>query len=122
MMKNQTDMIVAIVAFVLTAGFLLGMWLMKRDTVVLAAPTEVTTTPAAMPAGDVTFANSLPAEGGGTSRGMGGGMGGGMGAGKSAMFGGMMGGPSGGAGMMGPPGGGRMGGKGGPMGRGASSD
>ena len=81
MMKNQTDMIVAIVAFVLTAGSLLGMWLMKRETVVLAAPTEVTVTPAVLPAGDVTVGNSLPG-GGGTAAG------GGFG-GRGSMMGGM---------------------------------
>ena len=112
-MKNQTDLIVAIVAFVLTAGSLLGMWMMKRETVVLAAPTEVTTTPAVLPAGDVSVGNSLPGGGGGSWRhagrfrrcrggmmgGMMGGMGGpGMGPGKM------------GPGMMGP---GTMGGGGG---------
>ncbi len=83
-MKNQTDLIVIIVAGVFTLGAGLGMWLMKRDPVALTAPTPVTTTAAPLPAGDVTFANSLP--GGGGSSGLAGARGGGGGP-----MGGMMG-------------------------------
>jgi len=91
-MKNQTDMIVIIVAGVFTAGAGLGMWFMKREPIVPAVPTTVPTTAAPLPSGDVVFANTLPS-GGGSQAGFGGmggpgamGMGMAMGMGKKGMM------------------------------------
>jgi hypothetical protein len=81
-MKSQTDLIVVIVAGVLTVFAALAMILMRRDPVALAAPTQVVLTPPQLPAGDVTFSTSLPG-GSASSSGFGGpggmgGFGGGM--------------------------------------------
>ena len=105
-MKNQTDMIVVIVASVLTLGAGIVLFVTKRDPVVLQAPTTVDTSAPQYPAGAVAFGNSLPGGGGSTSGGRGAG---GMSAGK--------------AGMMGMMGGGMMGGMGGgkPFGGGAAA-
>ncbi len=93
-MKNQTDLIVIIVASVFTVGAFIGTMLMKRDVVVLPAPAEVVVTPAPLPAGDVVFADALP--GGGSNAAGGGGAGRGRGPGGGGGFGG-----SGAAGRMG---------------------
>ena len=102
-MKNQTDMIVVIVASVLTLGAGIVLFVTKRDPVVLQAPTTVDTSAPQYPAGAVAFGNSLPGGGGSTSGGRGAG---GMSAGKAGMMGGRGGGKpfGGGAAAMGAPG------------------
>jgi hypothetical protein len=109
-MKNQTDMIVLIVAGILTVGAGIVLFVTKRETVVLQAPTQVETAAPTYPTGTVSFGNGLA---GSTSTTIGGrgGMMGGMSSGKAGMMGAMGGGPMG----MGRPGGmpGGMGGPGG---------
>ncbi len=107
-MKNQNDIIVAAIAFVVLLIVVAVSFFTKRDPVIPAAPEVIDTKMPALPVGDVVMANSLP---GGQSNG------GGSGAGPAA--------PGGGRSVTGdsiaPPGGaGRGGGAGfrGPVGAG----
>ena len=85
-MKNQNDLIVLIVTFVLALGITLTAFFMKREPSSPQAPPQVITSEPALPVVAVTMANALP---GGSSQN--GGVGGGSNSG-----GGPIGGPGGG--------------------------
>lgn len=113
-MKNQNDLIISIVAIVLAliiAGVCLGT---KREPATIPAPETVNLTPAALPAGDVIMANSLPS--GSNNSGPGGG-GRGFGGGGGALSPMGPGGPVGPGGMRGPGGPGMAGAPGAPGGK-----
>lgn len=88
-MKNQNDLIIAIVAFVLM-GIVVGVAYGTQRQPAAMTPTEkVITAPPQLPSADVKWANSLPgggnSAGGGGGRGSGGGAGAGGGRGPSGM-------------------------------------
>ena len=87
-MKNQTDMIVTIVAvlcMLIGVGVCFGT---KREAVKPAPPEAVVSTPLQLPAGDVVMAASLPGPGGAGGGGGGGGRGGFGGGGRGGFGGG----------------------------------
>ena len=85
-MKNQNDLIIAIVAFVLM-GIVVGVAYGTQRQPAAMTPTEkVITAPPQLPSADVKWANSLP--GGGNSAGGGGGRGSGGGLASSPAGGG----------------------------------
>ena len=67
-MKNQLDLIVAIVAAVLAIGLSLTFMFNKRPIAVLTAPVKINLADVAPPAGAVVYGSSL-AGGGGTTGG-----------------------------------------------------
>ncbi|MBX3112452.1 MAG: hypothetical protein KF857_10625 [Fimbriimonadaceae bacterium] len=81
-MKNQNDLIAIIVAAVLAVGASAYFIFARRTPAKPAEPTQVPTAASQVPAGAVTYANSLPGGGGGSVGGRRGGPAG-VGGGKS---------------------------------------
>lgn len=82
-MKDQTSLIVIVVAGIFTVGAGIGLFLTKREPVSLTAPTAVNLTAPSLPAGDVAYSNGISSgsgAGGGAGRGAFGGVGGAFGA------------------------------------------
>lgn len=88
-MKDQTNLIVIIVAIVFMIGFTLAFALGQRKTVVIKDPTPVPTAPVAPAEGAVVYANALPNAGKGPATGGAGGGSGVPGAGGSQGTGGI---------------------------------
>ncbi len=64
-MKNQNDLIVTIVAFVLALGAAAGFYFGARKPIKPQDPEPVPTTAVQVPEGSLTMSNSLPGGGGG---------------------------------------------------------
>lgn len=75
-MKDQTNLIISIVAIVFMIGWSLAFFLGQRKEVVLPAPTVVNVAPAQVAEGAVVFADKLPNAGSGSAAGGGAGGGG----------------------------------------------